>query len=63
MQKLGVPYSNQQIDNAIADAKAQAEVIAADLKASGENPDAESEMIALIAYLQKLGTDNPRDFK
>ena len=55
--KLGVPYSPEYIDQAIADAKRQAEEIASSLKADKVNTQSEKEIIALIAYLQRLGTD------
>src|SRR5690606_5425041 len=76
MQKLGVPYTNEDIANAKAAIKAQAQQIEENLKndpdfvksyeaskeaakASGENfvPMSEREITALIAYLQRLGTD------
>ncbi|SEH66835.1 cytochrome c oxidase cbb3-type subunit I/II [Paenimyroides aquimaris] len=76
MQKLGVPYTNEDIANAKVAIKAQAQQIEENLKndpdfvksyeaskeaakASGENfvPMSEREITALIAYLQRLGTD------
>ncbi|OYR20197.1 cytochrome-c oxidase, cbb3-type subunit II [Brucella thiophenivorans] len=64
---VGVPYSQEMVDNALADLKAQAEPDAdtTDLLARypkakvGDfdgNPQVISEMDALIAYLQMLGT-------
>jgi cytochrome c oxidase cbb3-type subunit I/II len=59
MRSVGVPYTDAAIASAQADAKAQAEQIAAGLKDAGaEKADPDSELTALIAYLQKLGTDN-----
>jgi cytochrome c oxidase cbb3-type subunit I/II len=58
MQKLGVPYQDAQIESSIDDAKAQSKRITDGLQAAGESPRADSEMAALIAYLQRLGTDN-----
>jgi cytochrome c oxidase cbb3-type subunit I/II len=55
MQKLGVPYTNEEIDGAEAWQLAQGEVIANDLKAQQVNVAPDSEMVALIAYLQRLG--------
>lgn len=64
---VGVPYSQEMVDNALADVKAQAEPDA-DTTALLErypkakvgdfdgNPQVISEMDALIAYLQMLGT-------
>jgi cytochrome c oxidase cbb3-type subunit I/II len=58
MQKLGVPYTNEQIDKGPTDARAQAEVVSADLAAQGVKVPWDREMIALIAYLQRLGRDS-----
>lgn len=58
MQTLGVPYSNDAVKQAKADALRQAEKIAAGLRAEGGVNDAEleqRELVALIAYLQRLG--------
>src|SRR5690606_22713199 len=55
MRSIGVPYSVEDVHKAKADAKAHAEVIAADLAANGATVDADSEMVALIAYIQRLG--------
>ncbi|UUV21415.1 cytochrome-c oxidase, cbb3-type subunit I [Paenimyroides aestuarii] len=76
LQKLGVPYTDQEIENAKASMKVQAEKIEENLKndpdfvksyeaskkaalANGEQfvPMSEREITALIAYLQRLGTD------
>jgi len=60
MRSIGVPYSVEDVHKAGADARAHAEIIAADLAANGANVDADSEMVALIAYMQRLGrTDSP----
>lgn len=57
LSKIGIPYSEKQIFSAESTARAQAKKIADELKEQGENPDPDSELIALIAYLQRLGTD------
>jgi cytochrome c oxidase cbb3-type subunit I/II len=57
MQKLGVPYTNADIDQAEASQKAQGEAIAADLAVGGVEVKADSEMVAIISYLQRLGRD------
>ncbi len=57
MQKLGVPYTNQDIDSAEASQRRQALTVVADLKLSGVSVDWDSEMVALIAYLQRMGRD------
>jgi cytochrome c oxidase cbb3-type subunit I/II len=57
MVKLGVPYSEDQVKNASALAHAQALVIAEDLAKEGATGLEDKEIVALIAYLQRLGTD------
>ena len=46
-----------QVSAEIADMKAQAETVAKRLADGGAQVDPQSEMVALIAYLQRLGTD------
>jgi cytochrome c oxidase cbb3-type subunit I/II len=60
MQKLGVPYTNADIDTAEARQKSQAEGITADLATQGVHLKWDSELVALIAYLQRLGR-GPQD--
>jgi len=57
MQYLGVPYPEGYDLKATDDAKAQAEKIAAGLRAEGIDITASKQIIALIAYIQRLGTD------
>lgn len=57
MQRYGAPYEKGYDQEAVEDLKAQAGQIAAGLKASGIDAEADKEIIALIAYLQRLGTD------
>lgn len=57
MRLLGVPYTNQQVENAAADLQAQAQGIVDDLKQNQVHVTADREIIAIIAYLQRLGTD------
>lgn len=57
MRVLGVPYSVQSIQNASADLQKQADKIAEDLAANQVEIRSDREIIALIAYLQRLGTD------
>lgn len=62
MRILGVPYTLEQEQGAIEHAKAQADLIAAKI-VEGSSGDAlavgleDKEVIALIAYLERLGTD------
>ncbi|WP_291777287.1 cytochrome-c oxidase, cbb3-type subunit I [Cecembia sp.] len=57
LQKLGVPYPEGYDEQANTDLMVQAEQIVANLKSSGVEAMPESEIVALIAYLQRLGTD------
>lgn len=57
MQKLGVPYPEGYDTQAVKDLQTQADGIATSLAQAGINTDADREIIALIAYLQRLGTD------
>ncbi|EKB49250.1 cytochrome-c oxidase, cbb3-type subunit I [Cecembia lonarensis] len=57
LQKLGVPYPEGYDEQANADLMVQAEQIVANLKSAGVEAMPESEIVALIAYLQRLGTD------
>ena len=57
MQKLGVPYPEGYDQKANEDLMAQAKAIQARLKTAGIEVEADREIIALIAYLQRLGTD------
>ena len=60
MQKLGVPYSNAEVEGAEARQKAQAETIVADLATQGVQVAWDSELVAIISYLQRLGR-GPQD--
>ncbi|MBP6053999.1 MAG: cytochrome-c oxidase, cbb3-type subunit I [Cytophagaceae bacterium] len=57
MKKLGVPYDDAQIKNAVADLTKQSKEIQARLAEEKIKVSADKEIIALIAYLQRLGTD------
>jgi len=57
MRLLGVPYTDEDINNADADLREQAEAIAAELGEQGVDVRSDREIVALIAYLQRLGTD------
>ena len=57
MQTLGVPYAAGYDQKAVADYQEQAQKIVAELKASGVDISADKEIIAMIAYLHKLGRD------
>ncbi len=56
LRSAGVPYDDRAIQGAAAAALAEARAIAADLRQTGQVDVApDSEMVALIAYLQRLG--------
>ncbi|HET9300599.1 MAG TPA: cytochrome-c oxidase, cbb3-type subunit I [Candidatus Polarisedimenticolaceae bacterium] len=58
LHTVGVPYTPAQIASAEADARAQAKSIAAEIVAQQGPADLEDkQIVALIAYLQRLGTD------
>jgi len=57
MQTLGVPYEEGYEEKATADAQEQAKQIAENLKKDGIKAKSDREIIALIAYLQRMGTD------
>jgi cytochrome c oxidase cbb3-type subunit I/II len=57
MRTLGVPYTKEEADNAAADALAQGNKIKENLKKDKISTPADAEIVALIAYLQRLGTD------
>jgi cytochrome c oxidase cbb3-type subunit I/II len=57
LRRLGVPYPEGYERQAEADLRAQAEKIAQGLAGGGFETRADREIIALIAYLQRLGTD------
>lgn len=57
MRTLGVPYKEGYEDQAVSDLQSQAQDIADDLLESGIIVEPDKEIVALIAYLQRLGTD------
>ena len=57
MQKLGVPYPEGYDRIANADLMKQAEMIRGHLAADKIKTPANREIIAMIAYLQRMGTD------
>ena len=57
LRKIGVPYADGFEEVANEDLNKQAGEIAANLKADGIETRSEAEIIALIAYLQRLGKD------
>jgi len=52
-----VPYAEGFPAESIADLEAQAKEIADNLKEQGVEVSSDKQIVALIAYLQRLGTD------
>ncbi|RZK37870.1 MAG: cytochrome-c oxidase, cbb3-type subunit I [Hymenobacter sp.] len=57
LQKLGTPYPRGYDQQAVAEAQRQADGIARDLQKEEIEVKSDKEIVALIAYLQRLGTD------
>jgi cytochrome c oxidase cbb3-type subunit I/II len=59
LRKLGTPYPEGFEEEAVADLKRQAALVAESLRKDGIQQESleQKEIIALIAYLQRLGTD------
>jgi cytochrome c oxidase cbb3-type subunit I/II len=55
LRSIGVPYDAREIESAADDEKAQGAAIAERLRNDGADVDPGSEIVALIAYLQRLG--------
>lgn len=67
MRKLGVPYPNGYEAQTNADLKKQADEIASSIQTEFAQEqmkvDSKKEIIALIAYLQRLGSDIKNETK
>jgi cytochrome c oxidase cbb3-type subunit I/II len=66
MRTLGVPYEDSEIRNAETHARAEAREIAEELReqveldgSASEVPLEDSQLVAMIAYLQRLGLNEP----
>jgi Cu2+-exporting ATPase len=59
MKTIGVPYSDAEIAAASTDARTQGEGIAKDLHLAGVDVAPDSELVAVTAYLQRLGAAPP----
>ena len=57
MRTLAVPYAPGYEKQALQDLTKQAEELTADLQKNGAPAQSNKEIIALIAYLQRMGTD------
>ena len=57
LRKVGVPYPAGYEDKALAELQAQAAKVVTNLKVGAIKAEPDKDIIALIAYLQRLGTD------
>jgi cytochrome c oxidase cbb3-type subunit I/II len=57
LRKVGVPYTEAEITSAPADMASQAQGIVERLTQAGVTAEPNKEIVALIAYLQRLGKD------
>lgn len=58
MQKLGVPYTDEEVLKSVANAEIQAKGIADELAQSGVPAKvAQMDIVSLIAYIQRIGVD------
>jgi cytochrome c oxidase cbb3-type subunit I/II len=57
LRRVGVPYPAGYETNALDDLNQQAAKVVVDLKAGQVKAQPDREIIAVIAYLQRLGTD------
>jgi cytochrome c oxidase cbb3-type subunit I/II len=55
LAQVGVPYADADIRAAAKDATAQGEEIASELAKEGIRVEPDTKMVAMIAYLQRLG--------
>jgi len=55
LSKVGVPYTEAQMAAAETNAREQGRAIAEDLAKEGAHVEPDTQMVAVIAYLQRLG--------
>jgi len=60
MKSLGVPYTDADVSNTGTQMAEQGGKIVTSLKGSGIETTADTEIVALIAYLQRLGVDGKK---
>lgn len=60
LAQVGVPYRSDDIAKAEESARAQARTITAELATLGTKTEPDTQLIAVIAYLQRLGKNPPR---
>jgi len=57
LKKAGVPYSQEEVAGVEASLKTQAQAIVESLAGAGIETQSDREIVALIAYMQRLGRD------
>jgi cytochrome c oxidase cbb3-type subunit I/II len=57
LRRSGVPYSDSDVEGVAASLASQGQQIAASLAGAGIQTQADKEIVALIAYLQRLGRE------
>lgn len=57
LQRLGTPYTDAEVDGVEASLQAQGQAIVQNLAATGIETTWDREIIAMIAYLQRLGVE------
>jgi cytochrome c oxidase cbb3-type subunit I/II len=57
MRHLGVPYTKDEVENARTAYETQSNAVVENLSKDGVQVSPDSEMIAIIAYMQRLGKD------
>jgi cytochrome c oxidase cbb3-type subunit I/II len=57
LQKSGVPYTAADVDGVAGSLASQAQQIVTNLAGAGIQTEADREIVALIAYLQRLGRE------
>jgi len=60
LSKVGVPYTDADIAGAAASMTAEGQAIVGRLATAGIQTEPDREIVALIAYLQRLGVDGRR---
>lgn len=62
LQRLGTPYTDQEVDGVAASLQTQGRQIVDRLATTGITTEWNREIVALIAYLQRLGADGKAAF-
>jgi len=60
LRVVGTPYTDEEVDQTEASLKAQAQPIVDRMASTGIVAEWDDEIIAMTAYLQRLGTDRPK---